>query len=88
MYAAGDQKSGPGRLCAVPMSKRFIVAIVAAVGFVWILLQSHRIQPVRDRAKALYTNNILDKINNSTLGVRSFLIASPNEFLVADSVAV
>ena len=74
MYAAGDQKSAPGRLCAVPMSKRFIVAILAAVGFVWILLQSHRIQPVRDRAKALYTNNILDKINNSTLGVRSLII--------------
>lgn len=67
---AGDQKSGAaGRLFAVPMYKRFIIAIVAAIGFVWILLQSHRIQPVRDRAKALPNNNILDNINNATLGV-------------------
>lgn len=71
MYS-GDTKSGPGRHCAVPMSKRFIVAILAALGFVWILLQSHRIQPVRERAKALYTGNIIDKINNSTLGVSTF----------------
>ncbi|KAM3427979.1 hypothetical protein MY4824_009094 [Beauveria thailandica] len=70
----GDQKSGAGRLFAVPMSKRFIVAILAAVGFVWILLQSHRIQPVKDRARALYSNNILDKINNSTLGFEKIYV--------------
>ncbi|EGX88667.1 Glycosyl transferase, family 25 [Cordyceps militaris CM01] len=74
MYAT-DPKSGPAaRLFAVPMSKRFIVAIAAAVGFVWILLQSHRIQPVRDRAKALYGNNILDNINNSTLGFEKIYV--------------
>ncbi|TQV90780.1 Glycosyl transferase, family 25 [Cordyceps javanica] len=71
---ASDQKSGPGRHFAVPMSRRFILAILAAVGFVWILLQSHRIQPVTDRARALYRNNILDNINNSTLGFEKIYV--------------
>lgn len=80
-----DEKKSIARVCAVPLSKRLILAVVAALGFVWILLQSHRIQPVTAKYKALYSNNILDKINNSTLGVRT---PSPEASMVCFSTAV
>lgn len=67
MAVGGD---GLGRLLAVPFSKRLVIAVIAAVGFVWVLLQSHSIKPVREKYRSLYSNNILNKINNSTLGVR------------------
>lgn len=65
-----EPKPGPGRVRGAVFSKRLVIATVAALGFIWILSSSHSIRPVQERYKALYNSDILDRINNSTLGVR------------------